>query len=534
VENIATIVVLAALIGVYIYLLLSPTQPHVVKQRSFVVPEDSLAHFMSFVSPSTDKLDWGDDKWGKDTYKDTMGGGTIDGANAHDDFFLFQNGEQAAVGPVGPLVPSANFRCGEDWVSIRSQLNYKFLWMHTTNSWMNAGATADTPIHHKAFHTVPVNCTEGWVLLKEGDSNKYIYMVPPTETPDTWVVKMGTSETGTALGDQRYHFLLENEGYILNRKAGSFVNVMADSQYAVRGHSSSGGELKAGREYTANVQLEFLNASLVQSAILTEAQEEAEAVLQDAKYVQMINLIPPSAEKRVISFGLYGANPKYVVGAIHNVEAGRIYFPGWVCRFYVTNDVPLDAIDTLKQMGAEVEAIPPGMGYSSGMFWRFLVAADPTVDRYIVRDADSRLNARDRIAVEEWVESRYPVHILRDHVNHCLVMNGGMWGGVKGAISDMRGKVEGWTARDEYAADLNFLEQQVWPEIRDSQIAHDSYCCDRFPNARPFPSKRPITYQHVGQVFDAEDQPRLNDIDGFIRGVPVPGSCRKHADWIYG
>ncbi|KAJ1425255.1 hypothetical protein B484DRAFT_92429 [Ochromonadaceae sp. CCMP2298] len=131
----------------------------------------------------------------------------------------------------------------------------------------------------------------------------------------------------------------------------------------------------------------------------------------------MINLIPPSAEKRVISFGLYGANPKYVVGAIHNVEAGRIYFPGWVCRFYVTNDVPLDAIDTLKQMGAEVEAIPPGMGYSSGMFWRFLVAADPTVDRYIVRDADSRLNARDRIAVEEWVRVSAP--FMHFHAPSC-------------------------------------------------------------------------------------------------------------------
>ena len=47
---------------------------------------------------------------------------------------------------------------------------------------------------------------------------------------------------------------------------------------------------------------------------------------------------------------------------------------------------------------------------------------------------------------------------------------------------------------------------------------------------------RPLcrTYQHVGQVFDENDNVRLNDIDGFIRGVPVPGSCRKRADWIYG
>ena len=37
-----------------------------------------------------------------------------------------------------------------------------------------------------------------------------------------------------------------------------------------------------------------------------------------------------------------------------------------------------------------------GMGYASGMFWRFMVADDAKVDRYIVRDVDSRLNARDR------------------------------------------------------------------------------------------------------------------------------------------
>ena len=113
-------------------------------------------------------------------------------------------------------------------------------------------------------------------------------------------------------------------------------------------------------------------------------------------------------------------------------------------------------------------------------------------------------------------------------------MNGGMWGGIKGAIKDMEGKIKAWSSRDEYMADLHFLEQQVWPEIKTTQVAHDSYCCDRFPNARPYPSQRDMTYQHVGQVFDEHNNPRLMDIDGFIRGVPVPGSCRKHADWIYG
>ena len=83
-------------------------------------------------------------------------------------------------------------------------------------------------------------------------------------------------------------------------------------------------------------------------------------------------------------------------------------------------------------------------------------------------------------------------------------------------------------------ADLHFLEEQLWPDVKNNQLSHDSYCCDRFPNARPFPSQRDATYQHVGQVFDSSEDARLSDIDGFIRGVPVPGSCRKHADWIYG
>jgi hypothetical protein len=136
--------------------------------------------------------------------------------------------------------------------------------------------------------------------------------------------------------------------------------------------------------------------------------------------------------------------------------------------------------------------------------------------------------------VEAWIESKLPVHILRDHVNHCIPMNGGMWGAVKGAVPSMDAKVKAWSSRDEYMADLHFLEQRVWPEIKYKQISHDSYCCDRFPNTKPYPSRRNKIYQHVGQVFDSHDRPRLMDIDGLIRGVPIPGSCRKQPDWIYG
>lgn len=155
----------------------------------------------------------------------------------------------------------------------------------------------------------------------------------------------------------------------------------------------------------------------------------------------------------------------------------------------------------------------------------------PTIDLLFCAELSS---CTYRIAVEEWISSKQPVHIQRDHVNHCIVMNGGMWGGTKQALPEMKLLIENWEARDEYMADLHFLDQKVWPLIKHKQISHDSYCCDRYPHSRPYPTQRYYNYQHVGQVFDEKDQPRLTDIDGFIRGVPTPSACRKQPDWIYG
>ena len=132
----------------------------------------------------------------------------------------------------------------------------------------------------------------------------------------------------------------------------------------------------------------------------------------------------------------------------------------------------------------------------------------------------TRLNARDRIAVEEWTESIYSIHILRDHANHCFVMNGGLWGAVKDALPKMKDMIMAWSRRDKYMADMNFLESKIWPEIKNKQLSHDAYCCDRFPNTKPFPTKRYKNYQHVGQVFDSEDHPRMMDIDDIYEEFP--------------
>lgn len=53
---------------------------------------------------------------------------------------------------------------------------------------------------------------------------------------------------------------------------------------------------------------------------------------------------------KIISFSLWGNNPKYTVGAIRNAELSKTIYPGWKCRFYVAKDVPDDCMSRLLQI----------------------------------------------------------------------------------------------------------------------------------------------------------------------------------------
>jgi hypothetical protein len=48
--------------------------------------------------------------------------------------------------------------------------------------------------------------------------------------------------------------------------------------------------------------------------------------------------------------------------------------------------------------------------------WRFIPLADPLVDLVVFRNLDSYVLDREVAAVHEWLNSSYPMHIMRDHV----------------------------------------------------------------------------------------------------------------------
>ena len=202
----------------------------------------------------------------------------------------------------------------------------------------------------------------------------------------------------------------------------------------------------------------------------------------------------------VISFSLYGDLPLYCEGALANVELAKIHYPGWVCRFYVDHTAPHTVVDRLAAAGGEIVMVTkPSLGATYGRYWRFWVAADQQVDRFVVRDVDSRLNPREKAAVDAWVASERRFHIMRDGPWHVSRVLAGMWGGIGGSFPDMaelidaRGQFDEWGQNDRFASDVLF------PLMGGDYLCHNDAA--PFDDGEPFPPHAPLDGTcHVGEV----------------------------------
>jgi len=203
--------------------------------------------------------------------------------------------------------------------------------------------------------------------------------------------------------------------------------------------------------------------------------------------------------KKVISFSLWGEDPKYCVGAIRNADIAPIYYPDWICRFHVGKSVPSQYVEALQNMKNTEVVIRETEGDWTGMFWRFEDASDPSVDVMISRDTDSRLNAREAAAVSEWLATDKAFHIMRDHPYHATEILGGMWGVKNPFLSEMAQMIQAYKKGNFWQVDQNFLREKIWPLVNRSYISHDD-----FFEKHPWPLEREPN-RFVGQAFEADD-----------------------------
>jgi hypothetical protein len=208
--------------------------------------------------------------------------------------------------------------------------------------------------------------------------------------------------------------------------------------------------------------------------------------------------------KKIISFSLWGESLKYTGGAVRNAELALEIYPGWICRYYVGKDVPVDIIEKLMAFeNTEIYIMNESGGVALGTFWRFYAASDLDVDVIISRDTDSRLNVREKSAVDEWLASDKDFHIMRDHPYHNVPILAGMWGVRNGLLLDMAEDIAKYSKGDVWQVDQNFLRDCIYPKVKDDSVVHDE-----FFEKNSFPDERESGC-FVGQAFDENDE-RLN------------------------
>ena len=212
---------------------------------------------------------------------------------------------------------------------------------------------------------------------------------------------------------------------------------------------------------------------------------------------------------KVISYSLYGVDQKYIVGAIENAKIARRIFSEWQCIFFCGKSIDESVLECLRSLGAITLRVN-GAEDPSAMYWRFRIPELPQVERIIIRDTDSRLSFREKLAVDQWIMSGLPVHIMRDHISHNSPIMGGMWGMERSIFDYFRAQLSEAKVAGYYGEDQEFLTRAIYAKYWTRSCIHDSVF-RREAHKQDFPSKR------IGCVFIGESFSALNEVDRVSR-----------------
>ncbi len=203
--------------------------------------------------------------------------------------------------------------------------------------------------------------------------------------------------------------------------------------------------------------------------------------------------------QNVLAFSLWGTRERYLYGAQQNMNLIPQLYPGWTMRLYCDSTVPPALLQEARQKGVQVMMMPHGQSMGEKLCWRFLVANDPKVGRFQVRDIDAVVSGREQRAVAAWIHSGRWFHVMRDWWSHTDPMLAGMWGGIAGILPQLQPLLRAYEPgqKDTPNVDQQFLRHVLWGSIRHHALIHDR--CFRSEGAIPWPDPDPPSPLHVGR-----------------------------------
>jgi len=211
--------------------------------------------------------------------------------------------------------------------------------------------------------------------------------------------------------------------------------------------------------------------------------------------------------------------------------------------------------DVRKEVVVQLEAMPHvrlkklDCAGHPVMAQRMFLLEDEEIGRgcsaMFVRDADSRIHARDRACIlEAWQSFAIGdccAHTIRDHIYHKQVIMGGLFGIVKGVVPDLAQRFEEFVALRnspaDYGTDEAFLQSVVHPIVADKLLVHTDYMhheldepivatCEFLEGkagnttnppapcpARPVPVPLENEFEFCGNVLDEHSTPCFSVLD---------------------
>ena len=219
-------------------------------------------------------------------------------------------------------------------------------------------------------------------------------------------------------------------------------------------------------------------------------------------------------------------------------------YPEWTVRVYhYALNASGEELLRIEQKYANVDFCDstniPAFGnvvhWLPGKMQRFLPLVDPLVDTYMSRDIDSPIFERETTIVRQWLKSEKTIHIIRDHPQHIIPILGGLWGIKLDQERAWRENVAKYLLSPDVVRcysdvrDQNFLEDVLWPHANTHKLRtmeHDSFHCQKYRNAIPFPTRKESPTHFVGCRRPNCTQDRHEE---------CPMACRPadHPDWIW-
>ena len=207
--------------------------------------------------------------------------------------------------------------------------------------------------------------------------------------------------------------------------------------------------------------------------------------------------------KKIVSFSLFGNNPRYTINALVNAELCKTLYKDWECRIYYDDTVP-HTIQSLLRQQSNVNMIKEtGVGHSRRL-WRFYAYDD--CDIFISRDIDSHITEREVSAVEDWLNTDKSLHIMRDHPHHKNKIQAGMFGLRKSPKLESLKTISNnfiSNSRNHLAMDEVFLTDKVYDLFIGDMIVHDD---KNFHNDKTNEWRIPILYNDEHGQFIGRPQ----------------------------